>query len=86
MKATHTLRVVWPILNDLMHDDEAFAEAWLLWPGFPERFGAEVVGTPLMKVVGLSTADRIKFRAARAVVCEAPAVEKQAVSSKRKAA
>lgn len=80
--ATHLLRVVWPILNDTLFDDEAFVEAWLDWPRFLRDYRVEPVDSPRIRVVDLddvplSVRERAAFRkATRAVVCEAPVVRR----------
>lgn len=78
--STHTLRVVWPIVDDALFDDEAFVQAWLDWPKFLRDYQVEPVDNPRIRVVDLddvplSGRERAAFRkATRAVVCEAPVV------------
>jgi hypothetical protein len=75
---THVLRVVWPILDDAMFDDEAVAAAWFDWPKFLHDYRVEPTDSPRMRVVdltdmALTARQRTAFRkATRAVVCEAP--------------
>ncbi len=81
------LRVVWPIVDDAMYDDEALAEAWFEWPAFPERYQVTVVDSPRMQVIRLDAEQRQQMRASRAVVCEAPVIQRaQSTPSERRAA
>ena len=72
--STHTLKVVWPILQEAMYDDEAMADAWFDWPRFPEMHQVTVVDTPRMFVVRLDGFQRLALKADRAVVCEAAVI------------
>ena len=73
---THTLRVVWPILDDAMFDDEAIVEAWLQWPRFPEQYQVTVVDNPRMQVIRLDGHRKRAFQTDRAVICEAPVIQR----------
>ncbi|MET0415804.1 MAG: hypothetical protein ABW022_07265 [Actinoplanes sp.] len=73
-----TLRVVWPIHDDGMYDAAAITAAWFEWPAFTERYQVTIVDTPRMRVVELDERQRNTYRAARAVVCEAPVVRRVA--------
>lgn len=77
--STYTLRVVWPILDAAMYDDEAMAQAWFDWPAFPEHHQVTVVDNPRMEVVRLEAWQRLALKADRAVVCSAPVVQRQKV-------
>jgi hypothetical protein len=74
--STHTLRVVWPILDEAMYDDEAMAEAWFDWPKHPEQHQVTVLDNPRMDVIRLEGWQRLALKADRAVVCEAPVVQR----------
>ncbi len=77
MTGTHLLRVVWPILDDRMFDDEAIYAAWCDWPAHPEQHQVTVVDTPRMQVVQLDPVRRHQLKAARAVVCEAAVIQRR---------
>ncbi len=70
------LRVVWPINDEAMYDDEAMTEAWFDWPKHPEHHQVTVVDNPRMQVVCLDAEQRQKLRASRAVVCEAAVIRR----------
>jgi hypothetical protein len=79
--STHILRVVWPIFDAGMYDTEAVAAAWNDWPHHPEKHQVTVTGTPRIRVVRLDPRQAEQMRAVRAVVCEAPVIQRQAVGS-----
>lgn len=70
--ASHILRVVWPILDPGMFNDEAIAQAWFQWSQFPEAHQVTVLGTPSMRVEELGADERKVHGAVRGVVCTAP--------------
>lgn len=78
----YTLRVVWPITDDAMFDDEAIASAWFEWPKYLHEYQVEATDNPRMRVVDLADVqltDRQRAalgKATRAVVCEAPTVRR----------
>ncbi|WP_045740905.1 hypothetical protein [Actinoplanes rectilineatus] len=84
--STHILRVVWPIHDDAMYDDEAIADAWIDWPHHPEKQQVTVVDTPRMHVVRLDPRQQEAFGASRAVMCEAHVIERTPIPIKKEAA
>ena len=81
------LRVVWPVLDDAMYDIEAITEAWFQLPQFAEDLQVTIADRPRMAVVALTLEQQRKWRAARAVVCEAPVIRRNCTPTRgRKAA
>lgn len=71
-----TLRVVWPIVDPLLSDQDAILEAWADLPSFAEHYQVTVSDRPRMWVKELDIDQARAFKALRAVVCEAPVVRR----------
>lgn len=70
------LRVLWPIVDDTMTDAEAVADAAMEWPAFAEVYQVTVLDVPRIRVIALDARRQRRFQATRAVVCEAPVVQR----------
>lgn len=73
-----TLRVVWPVVDVLMSDEDAILEAWADLPSFAEHHQVTVSDRPRMWVAELDANQARAFKALRVVVCEAPVVRRLA--------
>lgn len=79
------LRVVWPILDPLLSDAEAMAAAWWRLPAYAEAYQITLADQPHMRVERCTAEQKRKLRAARAVVCEAPAIPRTRYQTRRAA-